>query len=68
MSPVPTTDAPRIMIVDDDEAMRRSLRFLFASVRLDTEAWDSASGFFADWNNYDDFGRASCCSTAGCRG
>lgn len=36
---------PLMLIVDDDEALRRSLRFLFASVGRDARAWDSAAAF-----------------------
>ncbi len=38
---------PLVLIVDDDEAMRRSMRFLFASVGLASEAYDSADAFLA---------------------
>jgi len=44
------TDEPRplILVVDDDEAMRRSMTFLFASVGLEAESFPSADAFFAD--------------------
>jgi FixJ family two-component response regulator len=38
---------PRILIVDDDEAMRRSMTFLFASVGLVAESFASADAFLA---------------------
>ncbi|MDK9696512.1 MAG: response regulator [Siculibacillus sp.] len=38
---------PRIMIVDDDEAMRRSMTFLFASVGLEAECHATADEFLA---------------------
>lgn len=41
-------DTPLILIVDDDEAMRRSMRFLFASVGLEAQAWDEADAFLRD--------------------
>lgn len=41
-------DTPLILIVDDDEAMRRSMRFLFASVGLEAQAWEDAATFLAD--------------------
>ena len=34
--------APLIVIVDDDEAMRRSMTFLFASVGLEARSFASA--------------------------
>lgn len=43
----PTGPEPLVLIVDDDEAMRRSMRFLFASVGLASEAYDSADAFLA---------------------
>jgi two-component system response regulator FixJ len=45
MSP---TDDALILIVDDDEAMRNSMCFLFASVGLQARAWDAADAFLAD--------------------
>lgn len=41
-------DTPLILIVDDDEAMRRSMRFLFASVGLEARTWDGADAFLHD--------------------
>lgn len=41
-------DTPLILIVDDDEAMRRSMRFLFASVGLEARTWDDADAFLHD--------------------
>lgn len=40
-------DRPLILIVDDDEAMRRSMTFLFASVGLDAESHSTANEFLA---------------------
>ncbi len=41
-----TTDpTPLILVIDDDEAMRRSMAFLFASVGLETRAFETASAF-----------------------
>lgn len=47
MTPSLPQDAPLIWIVDDDEALRRSMRFLFASVGLAAETWESADAFLA---------------------
>jgi len=41
------TDPPLILIVDDDEAMRRSMAFLFASVGLETKIFASAAELLA---------------------
>lgn len=41
-------EAPLVLIVDDDEAMRSSMAFLFASVGLQTALYPSASAFLAD--------------------
>ncbi|MCE1236050.1 MAG: response regulator [Hyphomicrobiales bacterium] len=38
---------PQILIVDDDEAMRRSMTFLFASVGLPAESFADADAFLA---------------------
>jgi len=46
-TPDPASAEPLVLIVDDDEAMRRSMRFLFASVGLASEAYDSADAFLA---------------------
>lgn len=43
----PSSADPLMLIVDDDEALRRSLRFLFASIGRDTRTWDSAAAFLA---------------------
>ena len=44
----PTLDhAPLILIVDDDEAMRRSTAYLFASVGIETQAFGRADEFLA---------------------
>ncbi len=37
--------APLVLIVDDDEAMRRSMAFLFASVGLDSQSFPTADAF-----------------------
>lgn len=42
------TAEPLILIVDDDEGLRRSLQFLFASAGLESQSWDSAEAFLAD--------------------
>ena len=42
-----STDPPLILIVDDDEAMRRSMAFLFASVGLETKIFASAAELLA---------------------
>jgi FixJ family two-component response regulator len=49
------TDDPRplILIVDDDEAMRRSMTFLFASVGLEAESFPSADAFSAALGSLD---------------
>ena len=39
------TAAPLVLIVDDDEAMRRSMAFLFASVGLACESFPTADAF-----------------------
>ena len=41
------TAAPLVLIVDDDEAMRRSMAFLFASVGLACESFPTADAFLA---------------------
>lgn len=41
------TDPPLILIVDDDEAMRCSMAFLFASVGLETKIFASAAELLA---------------------
>jgi FixJ family two-component response regulator len=38
---------PLVLIIDDDEAMRRSMAFLFASVGLESVAYPSADAFLA---------------------
>lgn len=42
-----TTKRPRIHVVDDDDAMRRSLVFLLSSAALDAEAHESAESLVA---------------------
>lgn len=37
------TEAPLVLIVDDDEAMRRSMAFLFSSIGLEAQIFPSAS-------------------------
>ena len=41
--------APLILVVDDDEAMRRSMAFLFASVKLETQCYADAASFLQAW-------------------
>jgi len=54
------TDAePLALVIDDDEAMRVSLRYLFASVGLVTEAFDRADAFLAKYPQGDS-GRPGC--------
>ncbi|MEH7827795.1 response regulator transcription factor [Gemmobacter denitrificans] len=45
------TPAPPLVvhIVDDEEALRDSLQFLFASRGVDTRAWPSGEAFMAAW-------------------
>ena len=38
---------PLILIVDDDEAMRNSMAFLFASIGLETQSYPDAASFLA---------------------
>ena len=40
-------DTPLVLVVDDDEAMRRSLAFLLASVGLEARAYATAEDFLA---------------------
>ncbi|MCD0421422.1 response regulator [Rubrivivax sp. JA1024] len=40
-------DTPQILVVDDDDAMRRSMQFLFASVGLDSACYAGADEFLA---------------------
>ncbi|MBZ8140895.1 DNA-binding response regulator [Rubrivivax gelatinosus] len=42
-----TADTPLILIVDDDEAMRRSMHFLFASIGLEAASYAGADEFLA---------------------
>ena len=42
------TAEPLILIVDDDEGLRRSLQFLFASAGLESQSWNSAEAFLTD--------------------
>lgn len=42
-----TETTPLILVVDDDEAMRRSMAFLFASVGLETRLFADAAAFLA---------------------
>ncbi|MDR3435040.1 response regulator [Telmatospirillum sp.] len=42
------SDAPLILVIDDDEAMRQSAAFLLASVRLDSKIFASAEDFLAE--------------------
>ncbi len=54
------TDAePLALVIDDDEAMRVSMRYLFASVGLATEAFDRADAFLAKYPQGDS-GRPGC--------
>jgi len=40
---IDNNDQPLVLIVDDDEAMRRSMAFLFSSIGLDTHIFGSAA-------------------------
>ena len=40
---------PAAYIVDDDEAIRDALTWLFRSRQVDSRAWPSAESFLADW-------------------
>ena len=40
-------DAPTVFVIDDDQAVRESLRWLVESVDLDVETYESADGFLA---------------------
>jgi two-component system response regulator DctR len=40
---------PAAYIVDDDEAIRDALTWLFRSRKVDSRAWPSAEAFLADW-------------------
>lgn len=40
---------PAAYIVDDDEAIRDALTWLFRSRQVDSRAWPSAEAFLADW-------------------
>lgn len=44
---LPPGSAPLVIVVDDDEAIRRSLVFLLASVRLDCQTFATAEDFLA---------------------
>jgi len=58
--PQPVEDrAPLVLIVDDDEAMRRSTAYLFASVGLQSQAFDHANAFLSAYPDGDS-GRPGC--------
>lgn len=40
-----------VFIVDDDEAIRDALTWLFQSRGLNARSWDSAEAFLADWHS-----------------
>ena len=42
---------PAAYIVDDDEAIRDALTWLFRSRQVDSRAWSSAEEFLADWSD-----------------
>jgi CheY-like chemotaxis protein len=46
-TPRPRPSAPLILIVDDDEAMRSSMAFLFASIGLAAQTYPDAASFLA---------------------
>lgn len=45
------TPAPTVFVVDDDDAMRASLRWLIGSVDLNVEAYGSAADFLECYND-----------------
>lgn len=47
------TEALAVHIVDDEEALRDSLAFLFASRGITTRTWPSGEAFLADWPQAD---------------
>ena len=47
LTPPTEADAPLILIVDDDEAMRSSMAFLFASIGLAAQSYPDAASFLA---------------------
>jgi two-component system, LuxR family, response regulator FixJ len=51
---VTESDPPLILIVDDDEAMRRSMTFLFASVGIEAVSRSTADEFLATLPERDD--------------
>lgn len=46
-----TTTNGKVFIVDDDEAVRKSLGMLFRSVGIDSEGYESGDGFLHDFDN-----------------
>lgn len=46
-----TNDDPTVFVVDDDRAMRKSLRWLIESVNLRVETFESATDFLEKFNN-----------------
>jgi len=46
-----TNDEPTVFVVDDDRAMRKSLRWLIESVNLRVETFESATDFLENFNN-----------------
>ena len=52
-------DAPLVLIVDDDAAMRRSTQFLLASVGLESQSFETAAAFLAAYPAGDS-GRPGC--------
>src|SRR5574343_980466 len=47
--PAPQPEIPLVRIVDDDEAVRDSLTWLFDSRQVPAKAWASAEEFLQDW-------------------
>jgi two-component system response regulator FixJ len=45
----PSTSTPTVFVVDDDEAVRKSLAWLIGSVGLAVKAYESADAFLASW-------------------
>lgn len=46
-APAPTTRRPTVFVVDDEESVRNSLRWLLESIRLQVRTFESAESFLA---------------------
>ena len=60
---------PIAFVIDDDEAMRESLRFLLESARLEVRAFESADRFLDEWRTGElqELARAPACLVADLR-